>query len=92
MLKTFICQPDFGTNLYNKMEDKKLIKKALIDWVNEHTPEEQEKAYMISSSGSYSLLKIKEEVENETEFGLELADMMIQLTIDLLIRGKRQLS
>ena len=72
------------------MKDEKLIKEALINWVN-NSNHDIDKEYIISGSKSYSLRQVQEEVENETEFGIKLAKNMIQLTIDLLVRGKKQL-
>ena len=72
------------------MDDKKLIKKALTDWIDNDN-HDIDAQYMVAGSESYSLRRIREEIENETEFGVKLAENMIQLTIDLLVRGKKQL-
>lgn len=72
------------------MEDNKLIKKALKDWIDNENYD-IDATYVVAGSESYSLRRIREEIENETEFGIKLAEDMIQLTIDLLVRGKKQL-
>ena len=72
------------------MEDNKIIKSALLDLIKNHEAD-KDKTYIHAGDKSYSLNDIQKEVENETEFGLKLAKDMIQLTLDLLIRGKKQL-
>ena len=47
-----------------------------------------EKALLLKGKRSYTGNEIADEIENETEFGIEMVDNMIQLTINLLKRDK----
>jgi hypothetical protein len=68
------------------------ISKALEQWCLNHTDDEIDKKYLTSAEGkSYTLREIATEVNEQTAFGRQLEDRMIQLTIDLLTRGKQKL-
>lgn len=47
-----------------------------------------EKALMLKGRFSYTGNEIAKEIENETEFGIEVLNSLLQLTIDLLKRNK----
>jgi len=45
--------------------------------------------YMVAGEKSYTRRDILNEVENETDFGVQILTNMIMLAIDLTARGKR---
>lgn len=47
-----------------------------------------ERAMLQRTGKSWTGIEIAEEIEKETEFGIKILDMMIQLTIDLVKRDK----
>ena len=47
-----------------------------------------ERALLIKGKHSYTGTEIADEIENETEFGIEILNNIFQLTIDLLKRDK----
>jgi hypothetical protein len=52
---------------------------------------ESDESYIIVKNKSYTLKELVHEMEQNTEFGLELQESIFKLTIDLLTRGKEEL-
>lgn len=50
-----------------------------------------EEPYIIKDNKVYTLKQIVEEMENNTDFGLEMQQGIFKLTINLLMRNKEQL-
>jgi len=67
------------------------IKEALKQWILSNSEEERNVAYMTVAGKKYTLDQIYDEVENETEFGQDIECKMINLTVNLLLRGKKEL-
>jgi hypothetical protein len=67
-----------------KVESLEQLKQSLIT-----TYQRYGEGKIIASHGkSWSGVELAQEIENETKFGVELIEMMINLTIDLVKRDK----
>jgi hypothetical protein len=77
-----------------KMSDTTLIKEAVLETLKDIEEEgniESHKPYMHIGPKSYTLKQLYEEVNTETEFGINFVKNMVKLALDLLHRGKRKL-
>jgi hypothetical protein len=63
------------------------LKQAVVEYLRnqDNTP------YISSSKGDYTTHELVAEVENETEVGIHILRGLIQLSTDLVIRGKQSL-
>jgi len=68
-----------------KTESIENIKQLLVD---RYRKIGNEKALLIKGKHSYTGTEIAEEIENETELGIDIINNIFQLTIDLLKRDK----
>lgn len=67
-----------------KLESLDQLKESLVKTYQRYGEDK-----MLSTRGkSWSGVELAQEVDNETEFGVELINMMINLTIDLVKRDK----
>lgn len=71
------------------MKDQELLKNALIEYLENQ--ENRDEIYLASTRGIFTINQIKDEVVNETEVGIDMANKIIYLTIDLLTRGKEKI-
>lgn len=63
---------------------------ALERWILNHSEDEQNEPYLITTTGeTYSLKDILKEIRQQTEFGRKMEQNIIMLAVDLLTRGKR---
>lgn len=75
------------------MNTDKLITDALGQWISNHSEDEQNEAYLTTSTGeTYTLKHILSEIMSQTEFGQKMARGIAMLAVDLLARGKKQVS
>ncbi len=69
-----------------------LIEDALEEWIQIQENRNLDEPLLIQSRGqSYSINQILEEVRLQTPFGRKFMKDIVSLTIDLILRGKRQL-
>jgi len=71
---------------------KMSIDKAIEEWIEIQEKDERMKPYLITAKNgkTYTLNQILEEIRKQTPFGMEFAKDLNMLTIDLLLRGKKQ--
>jgi DNA-binding NtrC family response regulator len=87
------------------LEDKiRLVKKAihtldvrvdsaLEQWITNHTDDQQNEPYLITSTGKKLTLKdILKEIRQQTDLGQKMERNIMMLAVDLLTRGKKHLS
>jgi len=67
-----------------KIESIDILKQKIIRTYRKHGDE----PYLRTNARIYTGNEIAEEIEKETEFGVECVNKLIQLTIDLLARDK----
>lgn len=68
------------------------IEHNLEEWVNQHPDADKNKLIYTTTNGkSYSLNDILNEIQQESEIGLEFSKRLSKLTIDLLMRGKENI-
>lgn len=70
---------------------KNSVVNSIEDWIIENNQDKDKPIYFSADGESYSLNDILREVRNQTEVGLEFAQKLNSLTIDLLLRGKEKL-
>lgn len=72
--------------------DNELIVNALKAYINRHSPDEQNTPYLLVNGGkSYTLSELLTQIEGRTAVGLEMAQSIVALTVDLLARGREKL-
>ena len=65
---------------------------AIQEWVNLQDKKNKDAPYLITACGKqYTLNQLLNEVRQQTTFGKELEKDLVMLTIDLLLRGKKEL-
>ncbi|MBP6664100.1 MAG: response regulator [Chitinophagales bacterium] len=70
-----------------------LIEDALEEWLLIQDKQKLDKPYLVQAGGqSYSINQILQEVRQQTPFGRTFMKDVVMLTIDLILRNKRQLS
>jgi DNA-binding NtrC family response regulator len=91
-------------NTIDTAEILKLVSKAaqqlsvrvdcvLEQWISNHSEDAQEEPYLTTTSGNtFSLKDVLREVRQQTSFGQKMERNIMMLAIDLLTRGKKQLS
>ena len=73
-------------------EHCKTLKEAILLWIQSHSEDERKKDYITYRGGkSYSLNDIAKEVEQETKFGKEYEQKVLNLAIELLASGVKEL-
>ncbi len=71
-----------------KMEISEKLKQSIIDFLLSKEEEELNKPYISMGASVYTRRELAEQVRQETEHGKEVVNNLIELTIDLLNRGK----
>lgn len=66
----------------------KELKKLVVEGYRKYG---DDKALVIKGKKSYTGFEMAKEIEDETEFGIEMVSNILQLTIDLLKRNKMQM-
>jgi DNA-binding NtrC family response regulator len=68
------------------------VDSALEDWILKHPKQMRDKPYLITAAGeSMNLDEILVEVRKQTAKGRQFEKQLLNLTIDLLMRGKKEL-
>lgn len=68
------------------------IDRVIEQWILKQPPTERNKPYIAMANGKvYSLNQLLKEIRLQTEVGKQMASNMLNLTIDLLTRGKKQI-
>lgn len=91
-------------NTVDTAEILKLVSKAaqqlsvrvdcvLEQWISNHSEDKQNESYLTTSTGkTYTLKDILKEIRQQSDFGKKMERNIIMLAIDLLTRGKKQVS
>jgi hypothetical protein len=74
---------------YLKLETS--LDNTIEDWIIENEEDKDKPIYISTDGKSYSLNDILREIRAQTEIGKEFAVKLNALTIDLLLRGKKEL-
>ena len=76
-----------------RITDTALVTRALRDFIERHTDEEQQQPYLHVNGGkSYTLAQLLTEIESGSDLGHEMAQGVVALTVDQLARGKQNLT
>ena len=70
---------------------KTSLDNTIEDWIIESNEDKDKPIYISTEGKSYSLNDILYEIRSQTEVGKEFAAKLNALTIDLLLRGKKEL-
>jgi DNA-binding NtrC family response regulator len=70
---------------------KSSLDNTIEDWIIENEEDKDKPIYVSTDGKSYSLNDILKEIRSQTEIGKEFAVKLNALTIDLLLRGKKEL-
>ena len=70
---------------------KSSLDNTIEDWIIENEEDKDKPIYVSTDGKSYSLNDILKEIRSQTEIGKEFAIKLNALTIDLLLRGKKEL-
>ncbi|MCR9154058.1 MAG: response regulator [Bacteroidetes bacterium] len=70
---------------------KTSLDNTIEDWIIESNEDKDKPIYISTEGKSYSLNNILYEIRSQTEVGKEFAAKLNALTIDLLLRGKKEL-
>ena len=66
---------------------------VLEQWISNHSEDKQNESYLTTSTGkTYTLKDILKEIRQQSDFGKKMERNIIMLAIDLLTRGKKQVS
>lgn len=91
-------------NTVDTAEILKLVSKAaqqlsvrvdcvLEQWISNHSEDKQNEPYLTTSTGEvYTLKDILKEIRHQSDFGKKMERNIMMLAIDLLTRGKKQVS
>ncbi|GHT04360.1 hypothetical protein FACS189423_06930 [Bacteroidia bacterium] len=65
----------------------------LEQWISNHSEDEQNQPYLTTTSGEiFTLKEILQEIRQQTDFGRKMERNIMMLAVDLLTRGKKQIS
>jgi DNA-binding NtrC family response regulator len=66
---------------------------VLEQWISNHSEDKQNEPYLTTTSGkTYTLKDVLMEIRQQTEFGRKMERNIMMLAVDLLTRGKKQVS
>ncbi|KAA6318472.1 hypothetical protein EZS27_031526 [termite gut metagenome] len=66
---------------------------VLEQWISNHSEDKQNEPYLTTTSGkTYTLKDILMEIRQQTKFGRKMERNIMMLAVDLLTRGKKQVS
>jgi len=71
-----------------KKEYPEALTEAMKKWITNHTEEEQNEPYLVFDCKTYTLKDLLYEIDNNSEVVQKLYKNLINLTVDLLSRGK----
>ena len=74
------------------MDTTKILIQAFQEWLEINKQKGVDTPYMTVGRKSYTIRQIVQEVEDNSEFGQEVVKNIFSLTIDLITRGKREIS
>lgn len=80
----------FVNRITNLMQTK--IDCVLEQWVLDHPEESQDRSFVVVGDKSYTLKDMLHEIRSQSEFGRDLENKLLNLTIHLLTRGKKNIN
>lgn len=75
---------------YLKSQPDNLIEKAMEEWIESQDKNKIDNPLIIGAK-SYSMVQILDEIRQRSTFGISFMKDVLNLTIDLIARGKRKI-